>query len=64
MVADALTSCDSTTSATGVPVSFQERVDDIFRRYDEASLVARAMSLAQPALARVIERMQRGEPKM
>ena len=60
-VADALTCCDLTTSAVGMLLSFQERIADIFRRYDEASIVAQAISLAQPALARVIERVQQGD---
>lgn len=56
-VADALTFCDISTNAVGMPVSFQERIADMFRRYDEASIVAPAIRQAQPALARVIKRM-------
>ena len=63
VLADALTYCDMTTNAVGMPVSFQERIADILRRYDADSIVAQAMSLAQPALARVIERVQRDDPK-
>lgn len=48
-MADTLTSCDMTANAVGMPVSFQERIADIFRRYDNASIVAQAMSLAQGA---------------
>lgn len=62
-MADTLTSCDLTTSAVGVFVSFQERIADIFRRYDEASIVAQAIRQAQPALARVIERMHQDDQK-
>lgn len=62
-VADALTYSDITTSAVGVPVSFQERIADIFRRYDETSIVAQAMSLAQGTLARVIARMHQDDPQ-
>jgi hypothetical protein len=33
------------------------------RRYDAASIVAQAIRQEQPALARVIERVQRDDPK-
>lgn len=33
----------------------------MFRRYDEASIVAQAMSLAQPTLARVIKLMHQDD---
>lgn len=62
-MADTLTSCDLTTSAVGVSVSFQERIADIFRRYDEASIVAQAIRQAQPTLARVIERRHQDDQK-
>lgn len=38
-VADALTSCDITTSAVGLAASCQGHLADIFQRYDEASIV-------------------------
>ena len=38
-VADALTYCDMTTNAIGDRVTFQERIADVFRRYDESHIV-------------------------
>ena len=58
-VADALTYSDITTSAVGGPFPVLERIADILRRYDESSIVSQAIRQAQPALAQVIERMQR-----
>ncbi len=57
-VADALTYCDMTTNAVGVPVSFQERIDDILHRYHDPSIVAQAIRQAQPALALAVQQTQ------
>jgi hypothetical protein len=58
LVADALTYCDLTTSSTGEHISFQERLDDIFRRYDESHIVSKAIHQAVPYLSRIVERVQ------
>lgn len=58
LVADALTYCDLTTSSTGEHISFQERLDDIFRRYDEKHIVSRAIHQAIPCLSGIVERVQ------
>lgn len=57
-VADALTYCDMTTDSVGRLVSFQERIADIFRRYEETHLVAQAIHQALPALTLAVERTQ------
>ena len=59
LVADALTYCDLTTSSTGKHISFQERMDDIFNRYDESHIVSRAIRQATPYLSGILERVQR-----
>lgn len=47
---DLLTFCDMTTSPTGAPVGVEERLADIFDRYQEGSLVHTAITRAAPTL--------------
>jgi HD domain-containing protein len=58
LIADALTYCDLTTSSTGEHISFQERLDDIFRRYDESHIVSQAIRQAVPYLSGIVERVR------
>ncbi|GCE18688.1 HD domain-containing protein [Dictyobacter kobayashii] len=55
LIADALTYCDMTTSGDGKQVSFKERLDDIFNRYDHSHIVYKAIKSATPALTLDIE---------
>jgi hypothetical protein len=55
-VADALTYADMLIGATGQAVSFDERVKDIFQRYDDQAIVSQAMHRAIPALQATLER--------
>lgn len=57
-VADALSYCDLTTGPTGQHISFEERLTDIFQRYDENNIVHVATRQAIPSLTRLVERMQ------
>jgi len=57
-LADALTYCDMTTGPTGSPTSFEERLTDIFQRYDETHIVNQAMHQAIPSLALSIKHTQ------
>lgn len=49
-VADALAAADLTTSPDGMPITVQDRIDEILNRYPEHSSVYRAISRARPAL--------------
>ncbi len=55
-IADALTYCDMLTGPTGLEVSFNERLKDIFQRYNEKALVNRAIHQAMPSLESTMER--------
>jgi hypothetical protein len=55
-IADALDYCDITTDSMGKFVSFQERMNDIFQRYDDPHIVAHATRQAMPALYAAYER--------
>src|SRR2546421_11909589 len=57
-IADALTYCDMTTGPTGSPMSFEERLSDIFQRYDKTHIVNQAMHQALPSLALSIKHTQ------
>lgn len=59
IIADALDYCDLTTSPTGQKITFQERIEDIFRRYDDTTDVARAIKNALPSLRLTVQRIQR-----
>lgn len=58
VIADALTYCDMTTGPTGLHISFEERIADIFQRYDETHIVNRAIHQAIPSLASAISKTQ------
>jgi hypothetical protein len=58
LTADALTFCDMTTNSTGNRVTFQERIDDIFSRYDEANIVFQAINQATPSLGIAVANIQ------
>ena len=57
-VADALTYCDLMTGPTGLHISFDERLADIFQRYDKNHIVYQATHQAIPSLIRVFQRTQ------
>jgi len=57
IIADALTYCDMTTSSTGQRVSLQQRLDDIFHRYNETHIVSQAIHQAQPSLSEAVQRV-------
>lgn len=58
-IADALTYCDMTTNSIGQHVSFQQRLNDIFRRYDETHIVSQAIHQAQPSLSEAVQRVEK-----
>lgn len=58
-LSDALTYCDITTSPIGQAITFQERITDIFSRYDETDIVSQAIHQALPSLSLAVERTQR-----
>lgn len=47
---DALVFCDMTTGPTGKTISFEERIEDIYRRYGPGHEVSRALDSALPCL--------------
>ncbi len=55
-VADALTYCDMTTNAVGVPTLLGERISDIFCRYGETDIVAQALRRSLPSISLAVER--------
>lgn len=48
---DALVFCDMTTGPTGETVSFEDRIEDIYRRYGPEHEVSRALDSSLPCLA-------------
>lgn len=58
LVADALTFCDMTTNSIGERVSFQERLRDIFNRYDETHIVSQSINQAVPTLGIAVANIQ------
>jgi hypothetical protein len=46
------------TGPAGEPVSLEERIADVERRYGADHVVPRSLRLAQPELARSIERIE------
>ena len=58
-VMDALIFADMTTGPDGGCVAFQERLDDILRRYSPDDPVHRAILRARPSLAESVERTAR-----
>jgi hypothetical protein len=59
LVASALTYCDMTTNSTGQKVSFQERLDDIFNRYEDEDIVSIAIHKAAPFLKLHVEDVEK-----
>ena len=55
---DALTYCDMLTGPTGQPISFEERIAEIFQRYGETHPVNRAIHEAIPSLTQAVKRTQ------
>ncbi|WP_246281915.1 HD domain-containing protein [Fodinicola acaciae] len=56
---DALVCADLTTGPQGQPLSFDERMAEILRRYDEDSPVHRAITAARESLAGSVDRTRR-----
>jgi hypothetical protein len=56
----ALTYCDMTTSPTGAPVTFAERLADIERRYGAGHVVTRSVRQAQREVRRCIQLVETG----
>ena len=46
------------TGPTGLHISFEERLKDIFQRYDESHIVNRAIHQAIPSLTRAVKQTQ------
>jgi hypothetical protein len=57
-IADALTYCDMTTGPIGLHISFEERLEDIFQRYDKSHIVNRAIRQAVPSLTHAVKQTQ------
>jgi putative nucleotidyltransferase with HDIG domain len=58
-VMDALTFADMTTGPAGQPMTLDQRVDEILRRYPPGDPVHRAIVRAQPLLHAAVERTRR-----
>jgi hypothetical protein len=58
-VADALTYCDMITSPVGLHIPFEERLANIFQRYDEKHIVNQAIHHALPLLSQAVNQTQR-----
>lgn len=54
----ALTYCDMLTGPAGEPVSLEERIADVERRYGADHVVPRSLRLAKPELARSIDHIK------
>jgi hypothetical protein len=54
-VSDALTYCDLTTGPTGIPMTFEDRIAEVERRYGEGEIVD-ALREATPFLMGAVER--------
>jgi hypothetical protein len=54
----ALTYCDMLTGPAGEPVSLEERIADVERRYGADHVVPRSLRLAQPELASSIDHIE------
>jgi HD domain len=63
---DALVFCDLTTGPTGKTTSFDERIDDIYKRYGPDHEVSRALDMSRDALvachARVLALLENSQP--
>ena len=58
-VPDALWTADMTTGPRGERLDYAERLSEILARYDQDSIVGRAMSRAQPSIQAAIDRTDR-----
>jgi hypothetical protein len=55
---DALTYCDMIANSTGSQVTFEQRIADIFQRYDETHIVYKAIQQAVPSLSAAVRRIE------
>ncbi len=58
VVADALIYCDMTTGPTGLHITFEDRIADIFHRYGDADIVSQALRQAIPSLSLAVKCIQ------
>ena len=56
---DALIYADMTTGPAGQHLTFQERIDEILKRYPADDVVHRTISRARPMLGAAVERTRR-----
>jgi hypothetical protein len=56
LVMDALTFADMTTGPAGEPMTLEQRIEEVQRRYPPADPVHRAIVRARPALQAAIDR--------
>jgi phosphoglycolate phosphatase len=56
LVRDALWACDMTIGPTGLPVRFDDRIEEIMARYGAGHLVARSIARAAPDLRAAVDR--------
>src|SRR5207245_9048515 len=61
---DLLIFLDMTIGRRGEPISFEQRLDDILRRYADSDPVHRATVRAQSSLAASVERSRQWLPRM
>jgi 2-C-methyl-D-erythritol 2,4-cyclodiphosphate synthase len=59
LLADALDYCDMTTGPTGERITIEQRLADIYRRYDETTIVNQAMHQAAPSLKEKVEHVEK-----
>jgi hypothetical protein len=57
-IAAALTYCDMITGPTGLCIPFEERLADIFQRYNETHIVNQAIHQAIPLLTQAVKQTQ------
>ena len=58
LIDSALTYCDMTTNSEGKQVSFKDRLDNIFSRYDKSTIVYAAMNKSLPKLENDVKRIE------
>lgn len=58
LTADVLTYADLTTGPTGEPVTVEERIDEVLRRYPQDDVVHRAVARAAPDLVATVHRVE------
>jgi putative nucleotidyltransferase with HDIG domain len=59
LVRDALWACDMTTSPTGEPVGFEERLNEITQRYGPEHTVPRAIAASATEICAAIDRVDK-----